>query len=304
MSFTQRFLKMSFQLGQGTFGDGSSTQVDIEGLRARAFVERAGGFAMGTLRLEVYGMDLSTMNTLSTLGTVPLTVRRNTVIVYAYDSSNISSPTKVFEGTITSAYADLSNQPDAVMRVEASAGYLQQIQPGDPSSYKGSVDAALVLQTLAGQMSVPFKNNGNFSAQLTNPYYSGSYLDQAQACVTEARCSWNKLEDGTLSIWPPGQAREGDVPIVSPDTGMDSYPAYTSTGISIRTVFNPAIFFGGKIDVQSSNLIKSDAAGKLSNGNGIWIVNSLNHVLESLVPHGSWFSDIQATIPGVVILPA
>lgn len=300
MAFIQRFLKASFELGQGTFGDGTSTKVDVQGLRMHATVERAGGFAMGTLNLTVYGMDLSTMNSLSTLGTIPLTVRRNTVTVYAYDTDTESSPTKIFEGTMTSAYADLSNQPDVCLRVEAAAGYLAQITPGKPSSYKGSVDAALVLQDLAGQMGVPFKNNGGFSAQLTNSYYSGSYLAQAQACVEEARCSWNKVEDGTLAIWQPGKYREADVPLISTDTGMVGYPAYTSTGIMIRTVFNPAIIFGGRINVQSSNLLKSDIQGKVSNGNGIWVVNSLNYVLESLTPHGSWFADIQATIPGVV----
>lgn len=302
--FIQRLLTASFELGTGTFGEGKGNTVKVEGLRMRAEIERAGGFAMGNIKLDIWGMDLNTMNHLTTTGQIPLTWRRNNVQVNAGD---ISGMTQVFGGQIISAYADLSNQPDVHLHVEAAAGYLYQVQNGNPTSYKGTVSVEQVMKDLAGQMNMPFNNYG-VTAQLDNPYFSGALLEQAQECVNHAKCVWNKGEDGTIAIWPTDKFRtnKGAIPLVAPETGLVSYPEYSSTGIRLRTLFNPAIQYGAKINVQSDNLLKLDEKnqGVQVSGSGEWIVYGLNYSLETLTPNGAWFADIDASPPGVGLFPS
>lgn len=309
MAFVQRLLSASFTLGEGNFGDaGQSDTVDVSGLRMRARIDNAGGAGQTTLDLEVYGMSLSVMNTLSTLGFVPTTVRKNTVIVKAGDSNGLAT---VFDGTIYDAYVDLSAQPDVAFRVRATAAFIDGLAPAPPTSYQGAVDVALVLESIAGQLDAPFENN-NVSVILTNPYFEGSLRVQAQKAVDAAGIAWNNLNDRKLAIWMPGQARGSFAPLVSSDTGLVGYPSYTSIGIALRTVFNPSISFGGKIDVQVSQLFVNqpqvNSQGQLTGfakigGSGIWAVTHLNHDLESLVPHGNWFSDIEAAPVGYNAAP-
>lgn len=307
MAFTRRILSASFTLGQGNFGDeGQSNAVKVEGLRMRARIDNAGGAAQTTLDLTVYGMSLSVMNTLSTLGFVATTLRKNTVSVSAGDEKGLAV---VFSGTIYAAYVDLTSQPDGSFRVQATSAAFDAVAPADPTSYNGSVDVALVLENIAGQLGVPFENNG-VSVILHNPYFAGSLKSQAQQAVDHAGIAWNVLGDRSLAIWYPGQARGSVAPLVSADTGLVGYPGYTSNGIYFRTIFNPSIVFGGKVNVQSSQLLinQTNDKGELQpgakvGGSGTWGVTQINHDLETLVPHGNWFSDVQAAPVGYQVAP-
>jgi hypothetical protein len=317
MSFTKRLLTAQFTLGQGVFGQDGQNQLNLSNLRMSVRIDRAGGMAMAQLSLDVWGMRLSDMNTLSTLGLVATTLRKNTVLVQAGDEGGM---TTVFSGTIFDAYVDLSCQPDVRFHVNASSGLLDAVAPATPSSWKGAVNVTTILSTLAkkmtspmtGKVGVPFENNG-VSVVLHDQYLHGSLRDQALQAVENAGIYWNGLEDGTLAIWPPGKSRNGSVPLVSATTGLQSYPAYQSLGISFTTLFNPAIRFGGQVNVQSSQLlIKQNVIAKDGNitsavntsGSGIWVINMLNHRLETLLPHGDWFSDAQASPVGYIVAPS
>ena len=85
-----------------------------------------------------------------------------------------------------------------------------------------------------------------------------------------------------------GGSRNGSAPIVSPQTGMIGYPAYTAYGIMLKTIFNPSIGFGQQIQVQSS----------LQPACGNWAVYGLDHALDEEMPdNGLWESDILAYNP-------
>jgi hypothetical protein len=240
---------------------------------------------MSTASLEVFGMTLSMMNQLSTLGLIATTLRRNTVLVQAGDTDGLTS---VFEGTITNAYPDFHGMPNVPFRVEAHTGLIDAIAPSDPRSFPQPTDVVTILSGIATLMGVPFENNG-VSVMLPPSYFSGSLRNQALAAVKHAGISWNGVEDGTLAIWNPGQARGGEAPLISKDTGLDGYPSFTSNGISLRTLYNSSIGFGKKIVVQSS----------IPAACGTWGVYDLNHELETLTPDGSWFSDLKAAPLGL-----
>lgn len=286
MSFVQRLIDATFTLGTGSFGSGGSNTVKLSGVRASAKVIKAGGRSMGTLDMSVYGMTPSDMNQLSTLGMIATTLRRNGVLVEAGDA--VSGMGTVFVGTITNAYPDFQGAPDVAFRVEAHTGAIDALIPQPPTSVKGSADVATLLAGLAAQMGVSFENNG-VTTQLSNPYFAGPARVQARAIVEAAGCEWNAVDNGILAIWNPGESRGGEVPLISPDTGLVGYPSYASNGIQFVTLFNPSIGFGQKVQVKSS----------LEQACGTWTVYGLDHDLETMTPNGQWFSTVQAAQVGL-----
>jgi len=284
MSFVERLIDVTFTLASGTFAESGTNTVKLSGLRVSAKIVKAGGNAMGTAQIDVYGMTLSMMNKLSTLGMKVILVPRNTVTLEAGDSQN--GMAVVFQGTITNAYANFDNSPDVSLYVEAHTGLTEATQFIPPTSFQGGVDAALVMSGFAAQMGRAFVNNG-VSVQLSNPHYYGSVRDQAKACAEEAGINWSLDDPLKLEIWPRDGSRGGSVPLISPDTGMDGYPAYTPNGIMVKTLFNPSIGLGGQINVQSM----------LTPACGTWTVYMLDHDLDSKVPDGNWFTRVSGINP-------
>jgi len=282
MSFVQRLLKATFVLGEGNFGISGQNQIDLPPLRTTADVLYAGGNAMGTLEMSIFGMTLSQMNQLSTLGMIYTQQRRNSITLTAGDED--SGFATVFQGTIRNSWPDMQGAPDVPFRVSAATMLINALAPATSISVKGNADVATLLSGLATQMGLRFENNG-VSVKLPNPYYSGSARSQALAIISDAGIEWNGGANGVLAIWKPGQSRVGTSIVISKETGMDGYPAYNSNGVLLRTLYNPSIGLGGSIEIQTD--LKLPYAGK-------WSIFGLDHHLDCMVPRGRWFSDIQA----------
>lgn len=285
MSFVRRQINVTFTLGTGAFGESGKNTVKLSGLRIAAKIVKAGGPSMSTLQMQVYGMTFSQMNQLSTLGMQLILVRRNTVTVEAGDDEGGFAT--VFVGTITNAWADMQSAPDVPFRVEAHTGLIESVSTAAPSSFTGPTNVSVVMSSLATQMGLSFENSG-VSVQLSNPYFYGSPRNQAKAAAQAAGIEWI-IDNGKLAIWPKGQARGGQIPLISPDTGMINYPAYTSKGVSVQTLFNPSIGYGEKVKVQSS----------LTPANGEWVVCGLDYDLDAQVIGGKWMTTVSTVRPGL-----
>lgn len=283
MAFVRRILEFKFQLAQGSFLESGTDTVTLRGLRATAKVIKAGTPSLGQAQLQIFGMKLSLMNQLATLGMVYQLIPRNVVTVSAGDEG--SSLSVVFAGTITQAWADFQSAPDVPFNVQAHTLGAESVIAADPISFTGSADVAGIMSGLAGKMNCTFENNG-VQAKLSNPYFYGSARSQADACASAAGIKW-VADDTTLAIWPSGGARGGDIPLISPQSGMVGYPSFMAYGINVRTIFIPSIKFGAKIKVESS----------LKPACGTWAVVLLAHDLATLVPGGEWYSSIGAFNP-------
>ncbi len=276
-------------LKTGAFDESGSNQVTLSGLRMSAHIVKAGGASMGELQLRIYGMPLSDMNRLSTLGTLPGAQPKNVISLMAGDDANGMSI--VFIGTITRAWADFNGAPDVYFQVQAFTGVYEAINPVSPGSYIGSVDAATIMSNLAGQMGLTFENHG-VSVILSNAYFPGTAFRQAESCARAAGIGW-VMDDRTLSIWPASGTRgtTGDVPVFSPTTGMIGYPTFNSLGVVINALFNPTVKFGTQVQVQSS----------LTPACGTWVVRTLAYDLEAEMPNGKWFMQMLTTAPGFAV---
>lgn len=284
MAFAKRIIKLRFSLAQGELSSGSDT-VDFDGLRCSVNIVKVGkGFARA--EVQVWGMSLDLMNKLTVLNKVRYEQQRfNTLVISAGDED--SGVSTCFGGIIREAWADGREMPDVMFHVSADSALYETLKPIPPTSYKGSVDAATVLAGLTLQMGDgwSFENSG-VTAQIDNPYLPGSLKSQIIAICDAANCEHyfdgaNKI----LAVWPKGASRDGAEVLLSKDTGLVAYPAFTQSGIKATTLYNPSLDFGRKVKVESG----------FKSANGSWRVSDLAHRLESGVPGGQWFTDIECS---------
>ncbi len=313
MAFVQRKISVTVQLASNsgtnqpnTFAESGTDTVKLSGLRTIVRVQNSGAAADFKAQVKVYGMPPSLMNQLATLGLAFNLVPKNTLTITAGDDE--SGMSTIFTGTVWGAYGDYASQPDVPFEFECLAAAADAAISIPPSSFPGTADVATIMSGLARQMNLGFENNG-VSIKLASPYFSGSAKIQVQKCAEWAGIEWT-IDGQKLAIWPRGGNRNtSNVPLISPETGMISYPAFTRQGIIVKTVFNPQISFGGLIKVQSLVLSGISAAQNpqtLPNAPAAttvfptqWAVNKIDHSLDSSVPHGEWSSTIYAYNPGI-----
>jgi len=280
----RRRMEAIIALGEGSFGNSGFNTVTLRGLQMSATVIKAGGASMGSLQLHIWGMELSKMNQLSTLGKLPMTIRNNTISLKAGDDS--AGLGVVFEGTIAEAWTDFQQAPDSVFHITAYSGLLAATRPIPPFTAQGSADVATIMSSLASQMGLTFENNG-VTVKLQNPYFPGTAREQAQRCADAAGINWI-IDNGKLAIWPKGKNRGETNVVVSPETGMIGYPTFTSTGVVVTTLYNPSLGFASKVDLKTI----------LKPAQGVWVIYNLTHILEAEMPGGSWMTRFEAAPPG------
>jgi len=281
MSYVQRLIDLTISFGTGSYGSGTFENVKLSGLRVSATIEKTGIPGFSTAVVRVYGMTRSLMNRLSTLGRPAIYTRTNQILLEAGD---VSGKVVVFQGIIQDAWADMQAAPEVFCNIVAFVGLQDQMKPVPPTSFPGNPDAAVIMSGLASQMGYTFENSG-VSVILAQPYFPGTARMQAVACARAANIEMF-IDDTnqTLAIWPKGSSRNGQIPLISKETGMVGYPAYSGgQQMRVATLYNPAIRFDGQVKVQSS----------ITPANGGWTVNKITHRLDSMMPDGDWFTDLE-----------
>ena len=119
MSFAQQLINVQFNMANGQFSDGGGNSYLAKGLRCRVHIENAGGASNFQMELAIYGLPLSVMNQLSTVGTRAFKMYKNSICVEAGDENGM---TLIFGGAITTAFVDAEGMPDVAFRVAASPG--------------------------------------------------------------------------------------------------------------------------------------------------------------------------------------
>jgi hypothetical protein len=279
MSFTRKRIDVTVTLGTGEFGNSGANTVTLSGLRVHVEAQAYGGDAMPTAQVRVYGLPLDMVNQLTTVGPVNAAIRgKNAMLIAAGDDE--TGLQTVYNGSILESWGDFQGTPDAPLNVIGAAGISAALKPVQALSYVGATDVAQIMQTLAQTMGLAFENNG-VSVQLYNPYFPGTALQQVRTCARAANIYF-ALDRGTLAIWPKNSARGAgqEIPLISPETGLVGYPAFSSNGIGLTTLFNPRINPGGQVQVQSSLPVAC----------GIWRVAQVYHSLQSETPNGQWFT--------------
>lgn len=282
----KKALRFVITLGTGKFGSSNNDQIVLQGFRAIADIDKAGGMMMGTLRAKIYGVKQADMNSITTLQWKPGTLIPNTVEVYAIDGP---AETLVFAGNIVNAWADYGGMPDVFLHIQAQAAFFNQLKAVPPRSFKGRVDVASVMAQIARDLGYTFENNG-VTTQLVDVYLPNTGMEQVKDLARAAGCDVY-LDDKILAITPPNVPRKTLIPLISPATGLVGYPTFDGVGVNFQALFNPAVTFGGTIQLDTD---VKQAAGQ-------WIVTSVAHRLECERPGGAWFSNIRGNSIGLAV---
>lgn len=279
-------LRFVITLGTGKFGSSEHDQIILQGFRATADIDKAGGMMMGTLRAKIYGVKQADMNSVTTLQWKPGTLIPNTVEVYAIDGA---VETLVFAGNIVNAWADYQSMPDVYLHIQAQSAFFNALKAVPPRSFKGGVDVASIMAQIARDLGYVFENNG-VTTRLTDIYLPNTGMEQAKDLARAAGCDLY-LDDKILAITPPNVPRKVLIPLISPASGLVGYPTFDGVGVNFQTLFNPAVTFGGSIKLETD---VQQAAGE-------WVVTSVGHRLESEKPGGAWFSSIRGNANGLAV---
>ena len=294
----------------GSFSQGGNT-VTLSGYRTSVRIQNSGTPTGSTAEVSIYGLPLTLINQLSTLGMAFNLIPKNTLVISAGDP--VSGLAVVFWGTIIQAYPDFSAMPDVAFHFECNSYTGGAVTNVPPSSYTGPTDVATIMSSLASQMGYQFENSG-VNVKLPAPYLPGSAGSQWQKIRDDAGINADIIPGSpnpTLAIWPMNGSRNvaGAIPVISPpdpETGelqganasvMVGYPSFTPQGVIVKTVFNRGINFGGKFQVAGSQLTPA---------NNTWVVHKLDHALDSLMPKGEWLSTVYGyglNVPFPVITP-
>lgn len=291
-SFQQRKIRVTFQLAAGTFNkDGEPDTVTFEDYRVRAEIHAPGGYEFSGCLLRIYGISKDTMDRLTVINYTNLDFLRNVVTVEATDGNGLY--TTIFVGEVYQATPDYLGAPDVAFMVEARAGLIGSLAPSVASSFPGARKVSEIMQTLAQELNLTLENNG-VDATLTDQYLSGTPLQKVQKVASSARIQyWYLPEEGVLAIAPMGAPRNTYPPVkYSLNTGLVGWPMKRHVGIAFKALFNPQMFHGCKIEMESS----------VPSCNGNWYVVSMSHQLDANVPGGAWFTDFVATPENAFIL--
>lgn len=286
MSYARRYLDVTFS------GEGKPTVTfnsrDKYALRTSARIQKAGGANNGTASLEIRGLSLSHINQLSTYGTRANPNYNYSLKIDAGDSINGMST--VFDGKIKQAWGDMRAMPDCPFHVIGFASGVASTMKQAPSSFEGPTQISDILKPLAQASGLTFEDNGVKSI-INDPYFWGSPWKQMREAIGAAGIE-GTIDDGVLAVWPRDGARAGDALIVSPQTGLRDYPAFTEYGVQVRVEFRRAITFNGMMTIQNS---------EIKQANGQWRILRIDYDLQANTPGGGWYAIIDGTPTGAPV---
>lgn len=264
---------------------GDAQTITLDGRRASVVIENAGGMCMGTLNARIYGVRQEDMNSVTTLQWQQQELTRNSIKVTAIDGD---IETLVFSGNIVQAWADYSGMPDVFLHIEAQSCYMGLLEPAEVKSFDGETDVAQVMSRIAKELNLSFENNG-VNVKLYDGYYANTPVEQAREIAETANIDLY-IDTEVLAITPRAQARRGEIPVFSRDSGMVGYPTFDGIGVLVNIYFSPSVKFGGKIKIESD----------IPRASGEWIVSGCTHILESENPGGPWQSNLRVVKEGMV----
>ena len=286
MSFAQKVLRFTFQLGQGAFGQSGTNTFTVSGLRASVHIANSQGLAYSETTARVFGMTLAQMNELTSQANMPglpaPQIRWNNMLIEAGDVGSTLTP--VFAGFVQLASVETEGMPDVALEVYGNSGSWLGMQAGLPVSLPGNPDVTVVLAEVLKATNPPVALESNLSAGITlaTPYLRGSVKDQVDAVRTAGNFEATMTPAETLAVWPKGGMRNLPIVPISPSTGMVGYPRNLANyGVHVKTLFNPALVLGVGVKLNSS----------LAFANGVFAVYGVSHHLESEMPGGAWFTE-------------
>lgn len=281
-SFSEKELEITVVLGKGTFGGEGNTKI-IKGLAAKCVIEKVHLPDKNKAKVQIYGVKLEDMEQMTTLAFLPLETQKNYVQIKAGEKDQELS--LVFKGEITTAFANFNTAPDIAFELEAMAGYFPSLTAIPATSANGSVSLDSLLSKLAGQAEYTFINKG-VTGSVINPYLIGSPFEQIRQLASDNDFDV-LLDDEEVIALPKEKTRGGNTVKLSASTGLIGYPTFSSSGISVKCLYEKNLQIGGLVEIESL----------VPKAGGVWKITKLTHTLSAHFPgENVWESQVDAVL--------
>lgn len=280
-SFSIKTIQVAVTLGKGNFSEGGNTKI-IEGLACDVTVQKPGLPEKNSAAVKIWGLKYEDMAQLTMLAFKPLESQHNLISIKAGEKGG--SLALVFQGEITSAFADFNAAPDVCMQFEADSGSYPQQIASPVATVKGEAKADQLFSQFAQSAGYTFKNEG-VTSSVQNAWFPGSPIDKMTKLARDVGCELI-IDDGAIVVLPAGKAREGNAVLLTKNTGLIGYPTFNQDGISCKCIFNPDLIYGGLIKMESI----------VPRASGVWRITKLTHHITAYIPGGgNWESQIEAS---------
>lgn len=289
MSFLKRFITVDIALKEGFFEQSGGNTISIKNHRVSCNIGDPGGISFGYLNCSIYGLSQALMNKLTGIGVIQTQNINNGIVVTAgsIDANNsIVDSGVIYTGSIQAAWANYDSQPDAMLNIVATSGLAFAMLPVNPTSFNGKVSINDVMTSIAREQGYTLVNNG-IQGFIDSPYLHGNSIDKIHQLSRAG--SFKYVIDDTkkqIDIMPMDGNIGGDIPLVSPSTGLVGYPTFAQNGIICKSIFNRHIKNSVNVKIESS----------IPSANGEFTTTDVVHSIESENPDGAgaWFTDFRA----------
>ena len=281
--FSVKTVRITIQLRKGEF-DGGGNTVIIEGLPVSVTVTKQGGEAKNKASVTVDNLKLETATQLTTLAFKRLETYNNVIQIDA--GSQGAELSTIFIGEITSAVPVMSDSKLS-LKIEALAGYYPALIPSTPTSVQENTTVEKLMKQFADEAGYSFENKG-ITASVANSVFVGSPVEKAKTLARQADVDL-LIDDNKFTIQPFEAPKDGQIPLLSKNTGLIGYPSFSNEGINCKSVFNDKLKVGSYFKLESI----------LPHASGEWQITKVEHRLEAYTPNsGTWESDVTGVLPG------
>lgn len=249
---------------------------------------RQGGAQFGNAKLEIFGVPLKAMNQIARLWLEALTpLGTDTVQVDVFDGRDY---VPFFQGVIAWSAVNASRMPQVSLDIEANSGMALMIQPASPYATGSTVLLKDALTTIAAPAGFAVDYPDTVPQfQLSQVRVTGTPLEQIGELMNQyPQLTWN-VSLQRIQIRAALAPIDSNSVRIAADNGLMGYPVYSTSSLTLSTLFNPKITPGVALDVQT----EFDFVNRT-----VWVASVLNHMLEPNMPGGQWTTQIAANSYG------
>jgi hypothetical protein len=249
---------------------------------------RQGGKQYGNAHIEIFGVAQQDMNQIARLWLEVMTPQNADTV--AIDVWNGMQYIPFFQGVIMWSAVDAATMPQVKLVIDSNAAMPLMNTPVAPYSNPGPVTLSDALADIAGQAGFAVVYSASVPVySLTNPRVTGSPLEQINALMSQyPDLTWFvNLQQVVIRL--AGAPSNTDSVRIAVDTGLQYAPVYSTSGLSITTIFNPLLRPGIALDVETT----FDFVNRTN-----WVAAVLSHQLDVNLPGGQWNTAIAANSYG------
>lgn len=274
MAFTRKQIEFDIQLE-----DGGS--MSIRDFACDVSVEKVGLPDKNKAKCTIYGLSMQTIEQLTSLCFLPLTYKKNRIVIRAGDEGNLS---QLYIGDITVSHGVGQGAPDFALEIEAQTGFVAAMTAQDPETVDGKTQTGGIVDKIMTPFGFTRESQGGEDVQIQNAVLQGDPLHKAWQAASQSGREL-VVDDDKMLLLPETGVRQGAAVELSVETGLVGYPNFTSEGITCRSFFNPNIQYGGELHLTSA----------LPKASGTWRITKVTHNLSAYKAGGGpWFTEIEA----------